>query len=67
MRQRKLREGKKYSPRHTAWAEAEAVGESRVLPGGHGWKLQGGLLLCDREHAASLSEPGVGVIAKPTF
>lgn len=31
------------SPRPTAWAEAEAVGESRVLPGGRGWKLQGGL------------------------
>lgn len=32
-----------HSPCSTAWAEAEAVGESRVLPGGHGWKRQGGL------------------------
>lgn len=45
MRQRKLREGKKYSPHYPAWAEAEAVGESRVLPGGQAWELQGGLQL----------------------
>lgn len=77
MRKLELREAKKHSQSHTAWAEPEAVGKSRVLPGRHGLKLRIGILDLSLGCCVtlgnlppslnSISSPRLERIAKPTF